>query len=197
MIIVPVYNLIEIEQMIQRCLYSIRNTTSIPLCIIDDASPIPFKFDPAGDEVLIRNLTNEGYTKTINTGIKHALDKKYDVVIIANDDLYFTDGQWDWVNDCKENTIVSPKTTDEGEGNHFGAIWAAHKTVFEKIGFLNEKLAHFFSDTEYYHRAKWKGVNIIKRNDVVIEHHGSATYSLTNNKSIYYDNDQKVYRNLV
>lgn len=199
MIVIPVYNTNDLEPIVLRCLYSIQNTTDRPMCIVDDGSPKKLLFDVSGEDVLIRSGENEGYTAAVNTGLKYAMTKKnHNVFIVANSDLYIRSPlEWDWVSDCKEHTIVSPKTSDEGEGGFFGSLWAVHRTVIEKIGYLNEQMRHFFSDTEYFYRAQRNGVSIIKRNDIVIEHIGHASYKTLKNKDQLYEDDQKVYRNLV
>lgn len=196
MIILPVYATKQLAPTISRCLASIRNVTDEPLCIVDDASPYPIEYTPVLMDMVIYNPRNEGYTKAVNTGLKFARTTRATTFIVGNDDLYFKEGDLDWIKHIENNEIVSPKTSDEGEGDYFGSIWGMNLETFNTVGLLDEKMKHFFSDTEYYYRAKKAGIAIRKIPDVIIEHTGTATYNTMEKKNEWYEEDKKYYDTL-
>jgi GT2 family glycosyltransferase len=197
MIIIPVYATQELEPIILKSLASVKNVTDRSICYVDDASPVQLDFQPTGGDIVCRNRDNVGYTGAVNMGLKFAMTTRYQVFVVMNDDIFLEDHQLDWVDACGEHMIISPKTIDEGSGDMFGSIWAVHRSVIETIGYLDERLKHYFSDTEYYHRAKKKGITIVKREDIVIDHLGGATYKTREDKNELYDHDQQAYKHLV
>lgn len=85
LIIVPAYNS---NKYINRLLAEIRNTSDLPILIIDDGSDIPIicsnKFL---DTIIIRHENNMGKGIALMTGIKWANNKKYSHVITIDSDL--------------------------------------------------------------------------------------------------------------
>lgn len=140
----------------------------IPIYVVDDASPLPHGFP-----VTVRNETNLGFTKTVNKLLELA---KEDIMIIANDDLVIGPGQLDSFKSLKDNQIASPRDTASSPDDKFGSIWGMTRKTYKKLGPLDEQYRNFYSDVEYYNRAKRKKVEIVKWNDIVIEHIESATY---------------------
>lgn len=103
-----------------------------------------------------------------------------------NDDITLKKGDLDRFLLIDSLGIFSPKTVDEGEGDRFGSIWGMNRQTYKILGNLDERFPHFFSDTEYYNRAKKYGFKITKWYDVVIDHESSATYNkLENREEIY------------
>lgn len=195
MIIIPVYATKELESIIMRCIATAHNITDDPLCIVDDASPHKINYSLWHHDLALWNQKNEGYTKAVNSGLKLAISHHHEKLIVANDDLVFDDGDLSWVSDIVPGVIVSPKTSDEGDGDMFGSLWGIHAETVATLGYLDELLPHFFSDTEYYHRAKRQGIKIIKREDIVVKHVGGATYNLSPNKEQLYVADKEAYDN--
>jgi len=88
--------------MLGRCIQSIHQVcmkgSSIPyeIIVVADGSPAPIqerlkKMSSSLRFKLIINPTNTGYTKPVNTGIRHA---EGDPVILVNDDIVFEDPAW-------------------------------------------------------------------------------------------------------
>lgn len=171
-IVVPVYlNHLSLYPIIQRFFDSLKkHYPGLPIIAIDDASPLPL---PEDWPITYRNIVNLGYTKTVNFGIRFS---GADLVIVANDDLTFKPGDLDRYLGLPPNTIASPRDTASSPDDLFGSIWGARKDVFATVGLLDENLKHFYSDRDYYDRAKKAGVDVIKWEDIVVDHIESATY---------------------
>lgn len=154
------------------------------LIVVNDASPI----DVTDFPVALKHNTNMGYTRTVNDGLKMATG---DTLIIANQDIVFTPELLEKFNQVNFG-IYSPKTSDEGLGDKFGAIWAMSRKVFDLLGPLDEQFAAYFSDADYYTRAKEAGVPIIKW-PIVVEHEGNNAYKYVA-KEDFYRTDMETYR---
>lgn len=195
MIIVPVYATKDLENVIMRCVATLHNVADDSLCIVDDASPHKIAYPLWKNDFTIWNQKNEGYTKAVNSGLRLAVSHHHEKLVVANDDLIFDDGDLAWTDDIIPGVIVSPKTTDEGKGDMFGSLWGIHAETITTLGYLDDSLPHFFSDTEYYYRAKKQGIKIIKRDDIVVNHVGGATYSLITDRDKLYQVDKEAYDN--
>jgi len=191
-IIVPIYYKLELYLIIQECLDSLkRYYPDFNLITIDDCSPEPI---PPDWLITWQNEKNLGYTKTINRGLKFAF-KKADIVIIANDDLEFKKGDLDKFRKIKDIGIYFPRDSASGALDTFGSIWGMNKATFQKLGLLNEKYKHFFSDRDYYQRALKFKIPIIKWDDICITHHESATYNILNKKELFKEDLERYQRN--
>lgn len=190
-IIVPIY-FAELHQYstIHTCLDSIysvadRDTNVI---IIDDCSPITDKHI----EYAHRMEENIGYTGAVNKGLDLTKGNK---IVICNQDIVFTPDLFFRFREMSD-AIYSPKTDDEGDGELFGSIWGMTRNVYRKLGKLDERLEHYFSDREYYDRAKRLGVNVVKWYDLVIEHQGSNAYKLRSDRDELYLKDKELYESI-
>ena len=173
---------------IKKCFESLKDL-NIELIVIDDASPMPTEDFPT----TFRNKKNLGYTATVNKGLEETTG---DVLIIANQDLVFTEELIERFRDIDDG-IYSPMTSDAGnsEENLFGSIWGMTRFVYKSIGALEPRLKHFFSDKDYYLKAKDKNIKIIKWEDLVVEHDGGSAY--TGRKRVHlYDHDFRVFRKI-
>lgn len=191
-LIVPLYvNDQKLYPIISRFFDSIPQSCD-EVIIVNDASPLPIlpEWKSRSTFFISRNI-NKGYTETVNRGLECATG---DILIISNDDIVLTQEIVDRFSQI-EDGIYSPKTTDEGDGDKFGSIWGMQRSTFNILGYLDNRLKHFFSDTEYYERAKKKSIPIVKWDDCIIEHEGSATYNSENKSHLYYE-DEKTYRNI-
>lgn len=182
-IIVPIYfNDLSLYQTIDKCISSLkRYYPNEEYLIIDDGSPIEPEW------CNIKNEVNQGYTKTVNVGLKKSKQCR---IVVINDDVIIRAGDLDKFYDM-EYGIYSPKTTDEGVGDKFGSIWGLTRKTLEDLGYMDETLRHFFSDSAYYDRAKRKNIPIVKW-DYVVEHLGGMTYD-TLNKEELYAKDECIY----
>lgn len=85
LILVPAYNS---NKYINRLLTEIRNTSDLPILIIDDGSDIPIIYsNKFFDTIIIRHENNMGKGIALMTGIKWANKKKYSHVITIDSDL--------------------------------------------------------------------------------------------------------------
>lgn len=190
-VIVPLYfNELDLYPIIRRCLASIPRE-GVELIVIDDCSPLDTDDFQEGNGWWLHNPENLGYTKTVNIGLKEASG---DVFVIMNDDITLKPGQLDRFFNLPDG-IFSPKTSEEGKGDRFGSIWGMNRATYEKLAPLDPTLPHFFSDAEYYDRAKRLGVPITKWYDIVVDHVGGATYKHVN-KAEMYEKDHAHYRDM-
>lgn len=183
-IIVPLYftDLAQ-YQVIRRCFDSLKDFDG-ELIVINDNSPLEVNDFP----VTIKHTKNLGYTRSVNDGLRIATG---DTLIVANQDVVFTPELLDKFDKINFG-IYSPKTTDEGPGDKFGSIWAMSRKVYRLLGFLDERMPHFFSDLDYYTRAKEVGVPIVKW-PLLIEHQGQNAYRYVDHGS-FYQADMQAYK---
>jgi glycosyltransferase involved in cell wall biosynthesis len=155
------------------------------LIVVDDCSPLDHDF-----YTTVRNNPNKGYTGTVNEGLKKATG---DILVVANDDILFTDELMEKLETIKDNQICLPTWLGEpkSDDDRFGFFWGLTRKTFEKLGLLDESMKHYFSDLDYYMRAKKAGVEIVKWWDTPVYHYSGATYG-NNNK--LYEVDKEAYR---
>jgi len=181
-----VFYLPELYITIKKCLDSIKKYyPDYNLITVDDSiGECPF-------ECTYKNENNLGYTATINRGL---LLSKGDVIIICNDDVEIKEGDLDRFSTLQERGIFSPADSASGNLDSFGCIWGMTRETFKKLWYLDETFKHFYSDREYYKRAKKMGIPIIKWRDIVVKHHESATYNLLDKESLL-EEDRRKYGN--
>jgi GT2 family glycosyltransferase len=189
-IIIPIYyHRPELFLIIDKCLKTLDlYYPKLKRIIIDDGSPLPTDMWP----ITYRNKENLGFTKTINIGL--ALSKK-PVIIIANDDIEFHPGCLDRFFELKDLGIYSPRDSASGGLKSFGAIWGMTRKTFRKLGYLDERFKHFYSDVDYLERAERLKVPVVKWDDILITHHESATYNLLPKELLMADDYKKFRRN--
>ena len=155
--------------------------------MIDDCSP-----EPPPWLMTWKNEKNLGYTATVNGGLGFAFQDA-DIVIVANDDLEFREGDLDKFLTLKKKGIYFPSDSASGDLECFGSIWGMNKKTYKILGKLNENYKHFFSDRDYYERAIKKGIPVVNWPEIVVKHHESATYN-TIDKSSIYKKDKELYQ---
>ena len=181
--VVPLYlNHSSLYPIINDFFESMKLYPDIKLVVIDDCSLL--KLLPSWP-VTTRNKTNRGYTATVNKGLSITTAE---VILVLNDDLKIKKGDLDRYYSIGEG-IYSPRDTASDNTDRFGAIWGMNRETYIKMGNLNEKFKHYFSDLDYYNRAKEKGLPVIKWQDIVVEHKESATYK-SENKVKLFDEDK-------
>ncbi len=191
-IVIPLYvcdpSLYPVIQRTYDALQPIQDKYDPGFVIIDDASPLPHDF-----RVYYRNEENEGFTKTVNRGLMMAFgQKEVEVVIIMNDDIILTEECFVHFSKMKGLQIASPRDTASSPDDRFGSCWGITREAYELLGLLDEKFRHYFSDQEYYDRAKKAGVEIIKWNSIVLEHPESSTFKLLDKAKLLAD-DTAIY----
>lgn len=173
-LVVPVFiNHPSLYAIVERFFESLKeHYPDLVIVSVDDASPLPHEFPN-----VLQNDKNQGFTATVNKGLKYAFHVlRSDVVIVANDDLVFKKGDLDRFFELKGRVIASPRDTASDDTDSFGAIWGMTRQAYDILGPLDEQYRHYMSDVDYYQRAKEKGVTVIKWNDITIEHVESGTY---------------------
>lgn len=165
------------------------NYPDIELIVIDDASLLAHYFP-----VTILNKENEGFTKTVNKGLKWVFTMlNYDIAIVLNDDLVIQKGDLDRFFSLEGTTIASPRDTASDDTDKWGAIWGITKEAYKLLGALDDKYHHYYSDVDYYDRAKKKGVTIIKWNDICVLHRESSTFQ-TLDKDTLLEEDKIIWQ---
>lgn len=196
-VLIPIYfNDTSLYKVINDCLTSLKDThDNINLLIADDASPLGCPWENKAN-CFIGQAKNLGFTSNVNSGLEFWYDNNLsDVIVIANDDLYFEADNLERYRDCSGVGIWFPNTTDGGDLPTFGSIWGITRATYRKLGGLNTKYKHFYSDTDYYDRAVKAGVPITKWSDIVISHKESATYK-TIDKTALLEKDRKVFERI-
>lgn len=152
---------------------------------IDDASPLPC---PPHWPIVARNAINKGFTATVNYGL--SLTNK-PVIVVCNDDLTITMGDLNRFNTLRGMMIASPMDTASSSDDRFGSCWGMTREVYEQLGPLNEHFRNYFSDLDYYNRAKEAGILIEKWYDITIEHVESATFNLVDKKTLFEEDERQ------
>lgn len=179
-IIIPLYYCDQsLYLTIDKCLKSLKKYWDNGLCVIDDCSPLPL---PPHWPIMIRNDKNLGYVKTVNKGL---MASTADIIIVANDDLEFEDGQIEKFLEIDNIGIYSPRDTASGNLETFGAIFGMDRETFNKMGLLNEKFKNYFSDRDYYEKAKKLDIPVIKWFDIVVKHNESSTFKLLDKDKLF------------
>lgn len=164
------------------------NYPDIPTYVIDDCSPLPHDF-----KVDHRNEKNLGYTKSVNIGLEYVFTRaEAKLALVLNDDLVLRAGDLDRFLDLTGKVIASPMDTAASHNDRFGAIWGITKEAYKLLGPMDEQYVNFFSDVEYYNRAKKHNIEIIKWYDIVVEHRESSTFNRTEKQALL-EKDAEVY----
>lgn len=163
--------------------------------VVDDASPLEL---PRHWPVTVRNEVNRGYTATVNRGLLlsgNGRDHAGDVMVVCNDDLVIQKGDLDRFHSFPPSpTIASPADTSSSDDDRFGACWGMNRAAYALLGPMDERLKHFYSDLEYYQRAKRLGVSIEKWPDVALEHAESSTYKLVDKPALWAEDRKEAER---
>ena len=173
-IVVPLYYCnTDLYLKITSCYISIAGLEDHRLIVIDDASPLNI---PSDWYITGKNRKNLGFTKTVNKGLKRAFERDTGIVIVMNDDIVITPECFERFKGLTGLQIASPRDTASSDDDRFGACWGMTREVYKLLGGLDEKYKHFYSDLDYYLRAKDAGVEIIKWDDITLPHSESSTF---------------------
>lgn len=157
------------------------------LVVVDDCSPLePYSRWP----VTSRNEGNRGFTATVNEGLRQA---RGDVLVVLNDDVSVRKGQLDRFKGLEGLVIASPADTASSDDDRFGACWGMTRETYARLGALDESYRNFFSDTDYWLRAKEAGIPVVKWEDVVLEHRESSTFRLLDKEQLLSDDLKRYY----
>lgn len=175
----------DLYSVISRCFDSLHGY-DLDLVVVDDYSPLDHDFP-----VTFRNETNLGFTGTVNKGLELAMG---DLIIVMNDDIEMTKECMERFAAMEDNTIYSPADTASSPDDRFGACWGMTRATYEKMGPLDERFKHFYSDREYYDRAKKLGVSIVKWHDIVLSHPESSTYKKVDKEKLLQEDNERFQR---
>lgn len=191
-IILPVYlSENSLYPIVERCIGSLNEFyPDMAIHVVDDGSPLPFPSDWIDYITTYSHYSdNRGYTAAVNFGLESGYGE---TLIVANDDLTFKAGDLDRFYTLPDMVIASPADTASSPDDRFGSIWGLTRKTYEHLGPLDARYKHFFSDREYYDRAKEMGVDIVKWHDVVIDHVESGTYKTVDKEKLFKE-DMEAY----
>jgi GT2 family glycosyltransferase len=185
-VVIPLYYCSHaLYSVISRCFDSLHGY-SLELVVIDDCSPLEHDFPTT-----FRNKTNLGFTGTVNKGLELATG---DIIIVMNDDIEMTKECMERFANSEDNCIASPADTASSPDDRFGACWGMTRSTYEKMGKLDERFKHFYSDREYYDRAKKLGTEITKWHDIVLSHPESSTYNQVDKEKLLKEDSKRFQR---
>lgn len=121
-------------ELLFRCLKTLRVTTDAPVLVVDDGSPhteqvdiLQEHFEKTFDGIeFVRKEENEGFSKTVNVGLKRALENDQDAVLV-NADIEFDEESWllEMLNDRADIVgarLLYPNRTIQHAGIYFSPI---------------------------------------------------------------------------
>ena len=190
-IVIPLYICDQsLYPIVQRCFDALGDIKGeYRLIVVDDASPLPHYFP-----VDVQNEENRGFTATVNEGLKASTA---DIVVVMNDDIILTQECFNRFKSMRGLQIASPMDTSASNDDRFGACWGITREALDHLGLLDEQYRNFWSDMDYYERAKKAGIDVVKWNSIILEHPESATFkSLGNKEELLAEDTEKWQRNL-
>lgn len=157
------------------------NYPEIDIIVSDDASPLEHDLP-----VTIRNKKNLGYTRNINKLLKYWRESADlgDICIVMNDDLLIKKGDLDNYFKIKGEGIFFPSDSSSANDGRFGCIFGLNAKTLDKLGYLDERFINYWSDYDYYMRAKELKIPIVCWYDKVVTHRESTTYSKLDKNSL-------------
>lgn len=155
----------ELKELATNTIASMRKTSDVYIISVDDGSPMDTKFLEEISDHTIHLEKNSGFAVACNTGLQYALDKGYEYIGCANNDIEVFNG---WIEamlypfskyvDCGITGLISsklrnlngipieeykePKITSGGLLNdkmQSGGLWLSTHTVLEDIGLFDER----------------------------------------------------------
>jgi O-antigen biosynthesis protein len=181
--VVPTYLRTELEaELLLRCLVSLSATApEAEVVVVDDASPaagLVAQLAPVCDELgagLIRKHENSGFSRTVNVGLRLALEEGRDALLV-NQDIQFIDGGW-------LDTMLDRTDTDGRPAAVVGAKLLYPTGEIQHAGVLYSRLYRWFDHRLRYAPADLPEANIPQRCPVtgalqLIRHATLATVGL-------------------
>lgn len=131
--VVPTFVRNELElKVTEKCLKTLRDTSDAFVCVVDDGSPFEGTKDALKSlsvDKLIMKEKNEGFSHTVNHGLKFALENKTNAVLV-NADMEFTNDEW--LPAMEENPadvvgalLIYPNNLIQHAGIYFSVIYRA------------------------------------------------------------------------
>lgn len=164
-VVMPVWSLTaEMRDMAEETINGLYNTsTDIDLIVIDNASNYPLAPNSLKKLSVVVNKENKGFTFAVNQGLL-AADSEY--VCVANSDLISIPEKWDLFlldeEDLQSGILFPcPDSTDGLGWFPPGFMFMAHRETFARIGAFDERFFLFYSDSDYWVRARELGIPLI------------------------------------
>lgn len=134
------------------------------------------------------NKENRGFTHSVNQGIKLAHG---DYIALASNDTYRKEGHLQ--NLCVKDTVTSPSVANQpGIRGFAGSFFVVPRSVIDKVGYLDESMKIYYSDSEYIDRLNKQKVPMQTVDSVVIHHHICQSVPST---KVDYGKDEENYEN--
>jgi glycosyltransferase involved in cell wall biosynthesis len=127
---------------------------------------------------------NRGLSKSWNEGILNAYGSGADIVLVANDDIYFSPGDVDKIArkalENRDRYIIScagfHRRFDRRLPSHGYSCFAINPIAIERIGCFDENFFPCYcEDQDYAYRARLAGLQEENCSDTMIYHGGSDT----------------------
>lgn len=116
----------------EKAINTLRETSNAFVCVVDDGSPFQDAhkaLEALGVDKLILKEENEGFSHTVNHGLKFALENKTDAVLV-NADIEFINDEWLPAMEANEAAVVGALLTYQNNliqhaGVYFSVIYRA------------------------------------------------------------------------
>ncbi len=110
-------------------------------------------------KLLVSN-ENLGYSGGNNIGIKYALERKTDHILILNNDVVVETNFLDQLLQSNADVVGVEERVVFGFQHLSGVVLFVRRGVFEKIGFLDERYFLYYEDVEFSVRARKAGLRL-------------------------------------
>lgn len=173
----------HLEKMLRECHASFAPQADETIIIEDSGKQIDLNPD-----VYLLQKENKGFTHSVNLGLKIA---SHQHVAIVSQDTYLVSGNIKAL--CIPDSSSSPLVENQAGIRGFaGSFFCLDKAVVEKVGYFNESMKTYWSDTEYIDRLSAHQVPMVTVDSVVIHHHIAQSVSQPHIAS----DDEMTYRQL-
>lgn len=181
----------------------IKTLSGYPVIVVNN-TPGEKSSATKGNVTHIKSGENVGYTGGMNVGIRHALGKGAEWVILLNDDIGISKadvklfvrflknaqpgivGPFSGTLDPRRWTTIYPAKDESRLDYLSGSCLAIHKSVFDAIGLLYEPYFIYYEDVEFCVRAKRAGFPIMQINLPGIFHKDGTVFGRGSKTQEYY-----------
>ena len=125
--------------MLGKTLSSLRETANCDVSVVDDGSPDPFPqmllklCDDYEIDDCVLKVENEGFSKTVNVGLRKALHEKQNAVLVNADIEFFRD-KWLFLMEAREEAVVGALLLyPNGFIQHAGIFYSVIRREFDHI----------------------------------------------------------------
>ncbi len=178
----------ELIQITKDCIKSAKqDNVELNVIIVESGNPYRYNVN-----TIVEYNGEFNYNRALNLGLRHI---KHEYQILANNDILFTKGWSEIGNIMKANNYLSASALSNDQrhnvfspgdfayegymiGYHVtGWCLFAHRSVWEKIGKLDETYKFWYSDNIYAEQLKKEGIVHALICSVRVDHLGSKTLS--------------------